>query len=78
MAGLGDAQGIPYKGTGDVLVRLYNEPGPDGRPLGVKSMFKGVGPRVMWMGIGGLVFFGAYEGCKSNLQKMKSKSRASL
>ncbi|VDM77254.1 unnamed protein product [Strongylus vulgaris] len=28
---------------------------------GVKALFSGVTPRVLWMAVGGFVFFGAYE-----------------
>lgn len=65
-----DVNGVPYKGTMDVLVRLYKEPNANGSAGGVKTLFKGVGPRVMWMGIGGVVFFGAYEASKSRIERM--------
>ena len=32
------------------------------------SLFKGVGPRVTWISIGGAVFFGALEKAKSLLE----------
>ena len=31
------------------------------RTEGMSGMFRGIGPRVMWISIGGSVFFGAYE-----------------
>ena len=36
---------------------------------GMGSLFKGVGPRVTWISIGGAVFFGALEKAKTLLQK---------
>lgn len=36
---------------------------------GVPILFSGIVPRVMWISIGGFVFFGAYEGVKKNLQR---------
>lgn len=44
---------------------------------GVKRLFAGIGPRVMWIGLGGAVFFGAYEGAKSILAKFRSQSKLS-
>lgn len=37
------------------------------REEGFKALLRGIEPRVMWIGIGGFVFFGAYEGCKQRL-----------
>ena len=50
-----DAEGVKYKGTMDAIRRI-NAEGGAGR------FFAGVGPRTMWISIGGCVFFGAYEG----------------
>lgn len=36
---------------------------------GVKSLFRGVVPRTMWISIGGCVYFGAFEAAKSFLQR---------
>lgn len=58
-----DAEGVAYKGAMDTVTRIYAEGGP-GR------FFLGVGPRTMWISIGGCVFFGAYEGAKSVLSKL--------
>ncbi|TMW63382.1 hypothetical protein Poli38472_002323 [Pythium oligandrum] len=49
-----DAKGVPYTGTVDTFTRVYREEG-------VKRLFSGVGPRTMWISIGGFVFFGMYE-----------------
>lgn len=49
-----DAKGIPYKGTLNTLSRVYTDDG-------WKRLFSGVGPRTMWISIGGFVFFGMYE-----------------
>jgi solute carrier family 25 (mitochondrial S-adenosylmethionine transporter), member 26 len=49
-----DAKGVPYKGTVNTFMRVYREEG-------VKRLFSGIGPRTMWISIGGFVFFGMYE-----------------
>lgn len=49
-----DAKGVEYKNTLDTFSRVYREEG-------VKRLFSGVGPRTMWISIGGFVFFGMYE-----------------
>jgi len=49
-----DANGVLYKGPMDVFRRVFAE---EGR----RTLFSGMGPRVMWISIGGSVFFGAYE-----------------
>lgn len=36
---------------------------------GMKGLFSGVIPRVMWIGLGGFIFFGAYESTKNFFQK---------
>jgi len=53
-----DADGFIYENAVDVARRSLKEEG-----LGV--FFRGVNPRVMWISIGGFVFFGAYEGVRS-------------
>ena len=37
---------------------------------GWKALFRGIEPRVMWIGIGGFVFFGAYEKTKQILTSL--------
>ncbi|GMF09250.1 unnamed protein product [Phytophthora lilii] len=49
-----DAKGVLYKGTLNTLSRVYTDEG-------LKRLFSGVGPRTMWISIGGFVFFGMYE-----------------
>ncbi|KAL9186338.1 hypothetical protein ACHAXT_005576 [Thalassiosira profunda] len=55
-----DKNGVPYKGARDVVQRLMNEEGS-------AVLFSGIQPRVMWISIGGFVFFGAYESYRSVL-----------
>lgn len=55
-----DKFGIPYKGGKDVVQRLINEEGSS-------VLLSGIQPRVMWISIGGFVFFGAYESYRSFL-----------
>jgi len=49
-----DAKGNKYNGMLDTFSRVY-------RHEGFATFFSGIGPRVMWISIGGSVFFGAYE-----------------
>ena len=53
-----DKHGVLYKNAGDVVGRLLREEG-------WKRLFSGIEPRVMWISIGGFVFFGAYEEYRS-------------
>jgi hypothetical protein len=46
--------GKVYKGIFDCVVRMFKEEGP-------KSLFKGATPRVMWITLGGGIFFGTLE-----------------
>lgn len=55
-----DKRGIPYKGAIDVVRRVLHQEG-------FNVFWSGIQPRVMWISIGGFVFFGAYEGFKSGL-----------
>ena len=55
-----DQSGRPYKNAADVVSKILQEEG-------VSTFMSGVQPRVMWISIGGFVFFGAYEGFKSVL-----------
>ncbi|KAL7543684.1 hypothetical protein ACHAXR_012982 [Thalassiosira sp. AJA248-18] len=60
-----DKFGVPYKGARDVVERLINEEG--------SSIFlSGIQPRVMWISIGGFVFFGAYETYRAFLMSSSS------
>lgn len=52
-----DKDGIPYNGVRDVLNRTI-------KAEGTGALWNGIQPRVMWIGIGGFVFFGAYETSK--------------
>lgn len=55
-----DGAGGKYNGLVDTGKRILNEEG-------AAKLFSGIQPRVMWIGIGGFVFFGAYESCKDYL-----------
>lgn len=50
-----DKSGKAYTSATDVLQRTISQEG-------AAALFSGVQPRVMWISIGGFVFFGAYEG----------------
>lgn len=58
-----DANGVQYKGMFNTMSRIYTTEGG-------KALFSGVGPRVMWIAIGGGVFFGMYETAKTIIQPM--------
>ena len=49
--------GAAYESSRHVVELILKEEG-------AAALMKGVEPRVMWIGIGGFVFFGAYEGAK--------------
>ena len=53
-----DKHGIKYKNAADVFGRVMREEG-------WKTLFSGIQPRVMWISIGGFVFFGAFEEYRS-------------
>lgn len=56
---------MPYKGPLDTFQRVLQEGrsklGANGKPIGARIFLSGIEPRVMWISIGGFVFFGAYE-----------------
>jgi solute carrier family 25 S-adenosylmethionine transporter 26 len=64
-----DSSGRPYEGVVDTFNRLLLEQNNNNNIYNSNSnywnryriFFSGVGPRVMWISIGGFVFFGAYE-----------------
>jgi solute carrier family 25 S-adenosylmethionine transporter 26 len=55
-----DKLGVPYLGARDVVSRVVKEEGSF-------VLLSGIQPRVMWISIGGFVFFGAYESYRSML-----------
>jgi len=55
-----DYGGQKYHGMVDTFSRVY-------RQEGLLTLFSGIGPRIMWISIGGAVFFGAYETAKKYL-----------
>eukprot|EP00903_Cladosiphon_okamuranus_P007738 g7497.t1 len=55
-----DKHGKTYRGLADTFRRVYTEEG-------AAALMSGVTPRVTWIGIGGFVFFGVYEGSKTQL-----------
>lgn len=52
-----DKHGVAYDGMVSTFQRIV-------RDEGAATLLSGIQPRVMWIGIGGFVFFGAYEGAK--------------
>jgi solute carrier family 25 (mitochondrial S-adenosylmethionine transporter), member 26 len=63
-----DKNGIPYRGVINTLQRVHAEGG-------VKSLFAGVYPRTLWIGIGGFIFFGAYNETKKHISNSKIEDR---
>ena len=53
-----DRDGIPYRGIRDVWHRTLHVDGP-------QALWHGLQPRVLWISIGGFVFFGAYEASRT-------------
>jgi len=49
-----DKNGIVYRNALDVAMRIMREEGP-------RKFLSGIEPRVVWISIGGFVYFGAYE-----------------
>lgn len=53
-----------YKGIFDCVQTIVREEGPP-------ALLKGIGPRVMWIGIGGSIFFGVLESTKRMLAQRR-------
>lgn len=51
---------VPYKGVVDGLTRIAREEG-------FGALFSGIAPRVVWISVGGAVFFGSYEAARKAL-----------
>ena len=62
----GEAAGQP--GVAGTMREVYREGG-------VGRLFSGVGPRVLWIGLGGAVFLGGYETAKALLTKWEQSDR---
>ena len=58
-----DASGVPYTSFTETLYRIYSQEG-------IHVLFSGISPRVTWIGIGGFVFFGAFEHSKAMLSNV--------
>ncbi|XP_063948842.1 S-adenosylmethionine carrier 1, chloroplastic/mitochondrial [Daucus carota subsp. sativus] len=57
--------GNQYKGIVDCVQTIIREEGPP-------ALIKGIGPRVLWIGIGGSIFFGVLESTKRLLAERHS------
>ncbi|KAF0430340.1 mitochondrial carrier [Gigaspora margarita] len=51
-----------YSGITNTFYRILTQEG-------IKALFSGIGPRVLWISIGGYIFLGAYEKVKKTLYK---------
>ncbi len=49
-----DTKGVRYEGTMNTMVRIITEEGAG-------ALFSGALPRTIWVGVGGIIFFGGYE-----------------
>ncbi|XP_010261039.1 PREDICTED: S-adenosylmethionine carrier 1, chloroplastic/mitochondrial isoform X2 [Nelumbo nucifera] len=56
-----------YKGIFDCVQTLVREEGPS-------ALLKGIGPRVLWIGIGGSIFFGVLERTKQLLAQRRPEA----
>ncbi|KAI4352769.1 hypothetical protein L6164_006990 [Bauhinia variegata] len=56
-----------YKGISDCIRTIVKEEG-------AHALFKGIGPRVLWIGIGGSIFFGVLEKTKQILAQGRPKA----
>ncbi|CAI0457246.1 unnamed protein product [Linum tenue] len=56
-----------YKGVMDCVQTVIREEGP-------AALLKGIGPRVLWIGIGGSIFFGVLESTKRKLAERRPPS----
>lgn len=63
-----DAGGKPYHGMVQTFKRIHAEEG-------AAKLLSGIVPRVFWIGIGGFVFFGAYESARVALGPMLGGGR---
>ncbi|KAH6765526.1 S-adenosylmethionine carrier 1 [Perilla frutescens var. hirtella] len=57
-----------YKGIFDCVQTIVRDEGPS-------ALLKGIGPRVMWIGIGGSIFFGVLERTKQFLEQKRPENR---
>ncbi|KAF3333461.1 mitochondrial carrier protein [Carex littledalei] len=62
-------QGNQYNGIINCAQTILREEGP-------AAFLKGIGPRVLWIGIGGSIFFGVLERTKLLLSEQRSKSES--
>lgn len=62
MLSAGDGPGRKYVGTLSTLSTIAKEEG-------AAALYRGIGPRVFWITLGGFVFFGAYEGAGKQLMR---------
>ncbi|XXG81225.1 hypothetical protein AAC387_Pa09g1915 [Persea americana] len=60
-----------YKGIFDCVQTVVKEEGPT-------ALLKGIGPRVLWIGIGGSIFFSVLERTKLFLSQRRDKAQGSL
>ncbi|MCI07563.1 S-adenosylmethionine mitochondrial carrier protein-like, partial [Trifolium medium] len=58
-----------YNGICDCVRTIVKEEG-------AHALFKGIGPRVLWIGIGGSIFFGVLEKTKKILAQKHSQTDA--
>lgn len=57
-----DRHGVKYDGMLNTILRVYREEG-------MRALFSGAGTRIVWISLGGFVFFGTYEWAQESLTK---------
>jgi len=62
------ANGPQYNGVVHGLQKIA-------RDEGVQALFSGIAPRVMWISLGGALFFGAYEATRKVMLPVVTKRK---
>ena len=63
-----EGQSVKREGTGRILARIRREEG-------WRGLFKGFGPRVAWISVGGAIFLGTYQWAWNTLGEERSRRR---
>mmetsp|Transcript_5133 Transcript_5133/g.7936 ORF Transcript_5133/g.7936 Transcript_5133/m.7936 type:complete len:199 (+) Transcript_5133:83-679(+) len=64
-----DSKGVPYRNAMDVFQKIMADEG-------ASTLLSGIRPRVLWISIGGFIFFGAYEFASSVVSPLVDDRRA--
>lgn len=61
-----DSSGVPYSGPASTFKRIVAREG-------FGALFSGVGPRTLWIAIGGFIYFGVYSTTSELLKKKDNR-----